>query len=31
VTKALEGDSVALRLCTERIAPAPRISQFHLA
>jgi hypothetical protein len=24
VTKALEGDSVALRLCTERIAPAPK-------
>ncbi len=24
VTKALEGDSVALRLCMERIAPAPR-------
>ena len=23
VTKALEGDSVALRLCIERIAPAP--------
>ena len=23
VTKALEGDSVALRLCLERIAPAP--------
>lgn len=24
VTKALEGDSVALRLCIERIAPAPK-------
>jgi len=24
VTKALEGDSVALRLCMERIAPAPK-------
>ena len=24
VTKALEGDSLALRLCMERIAPAPR-------
>ena len=24
VTKALEGDSVALRLCVERIAPAPK-------
>ena len=24
VTKALEGDSVALRLCLERIAPAPK-------
>ncbi len=24
VTKALDGDSVALRLCMERIAPAPR-------
>ena len=24
VTKALEGDSVALRLCMERIAPAPQ-------
>ena len=24
VTKALEGDSIALRLCTERIAPAPK-------
>ena len=24
VNKALEGDSVALRLCMERIAPAPR-------
>ena len=24
ITKALEGDSVALRLCMERIAPAPK-------
>ena len=24
VTKALEGDSIALRLCMERIAPAPK-------
>ena len=24
VTKALEGDSIALRLCIERIAPAPK-------
>ena len=24
VTKALEGDSVALRLCMERVAPAPK-------
>jgi len=24
VTKALEGDSVALRMCMERIAPAPK-------
>ena len=24
VTKALEGDSVAIRLCMERIAPAPK-------
>jgi hypothetical protein len=24
VTKALEGDGVALRLCIERIAPAPK-------
>jgi len=24
VTKALEGDSVALRLCMERIAPTPK-------
>ncbi|MDA8636245.1 hypothetical protein N9L70_07655 [Rhodobacteraceae bacterium] len=24
VTKALEGDSLALRLCMERVAPAPR-------
>ena len=24
VTKALEGDSVALRLCMERLAPAPK-------
>ena len=24
VTKALEGDTVALRLCMERIAPAPK-------
>ncbi len=24
VTKALEGDSVALRLCMDRIAPAPK-------
>ena len=24
VTKALEGDSLALRLCMERIAPAPK-------
>ena len=24
VSKALEGDSLALRLCMERIAPAPR-------
>jgi hypothetical protein len=24
VTKALEGDSVALRICMERIAPAPK-------
>ena len=24
VTQALEGDSVALRLCVERIAPAPK-------
>ena len=24
VNKALEGDSIALRLCIERIAPAPR-------
>ena len=24
VTQALEGDSVALRLCMERIAPAPK-------
>ena len=24
VTKALEGDSMALRLCMERIAPAPK-------
>ena len=24
ITKALEGDSIALRLCMERIAPAPK-------
>jgi len=24
VTRALEGDSVALRLCMERVAPAPK-------
>ena len=31
VTKALEGDSVALRLCMERIAPAPKDQPVHLA
>ena len=31
VQKALEGDSVALRLCIERIAPAQKISLFRLA
>ena len=38
VTKALEGDSVALRLCMERIAPAPKdqpvtfnLSKMHTA
>ena len=24
VTKALEGDNIALRLCMERVAPAPK-------
>ena len=31
VTKALEGDSVALRLCMDRIAPAPKDQPVHLA
>ena len=30
VTKALEGDSVALRLCMERIAPAPKDQVLYL-
>ena len=31
VTKALEGDSLALRLCMERIAPAPRDNTVHFS
>ena len=31
VSKALEGDSVALRLCMERIAPAPRDNPVEFA
>ena len=31
VTKALDGDSVALRLCMERIAPAPRDNTVHFS
>ena len=32
ITKALDGDSIALRLCMERIAPAPKDQpvSFHL-
>ena len=30
VAKALEGDSIALRLCMERIAPAPKDQPFSL-
>ena len=31
VTKALEGDSLALRLCMVRIAPAPRDNTVHFS